>query len=324
MVTSAQPITAEGTWVLITTYRRPELLRKLLESLSRVHMPSNSELTAPRIIVVDNAPEPEVLDFVAEIWPTAVRVHQSEPGVVAARNASLEAVPESAEAVIFIDDDEEVTPGWLLHLLDAINSSGADAVSGPVQPVFVEGAPAWLSDYGYVRRTDRESGPGPMRLATNNTLVRAEWFIDEGMRFNPAFNFTGGEDSDLFDRLRERGGVFWWSAEAVVTEEVPAERATKYWLRSRALRGGTVRALKHRQRYGSGATVSARIAVEGSGRAAYGALRRASARLRRRPVTYTDDYYLCEGVGMLKSLIGSDHEEYARPAPQPNAPSSHP
>lgn len=296
-------LSPESTWVLVCTYRRPHLLAPLLDSLAAEGV--------RRLVVVDNAPEPETQDLVAERFPPAVYVHEPTPGLVSARNASLEAVPQDARAVIFLDDDEEVASGWFDALLKCAEDSGADAVGGPVLPIFDGGEPEWVASYGYVRATERPTGPGPQRLATNNTLVRAEWFTRRGLRFDDAFNVTGGEDSDLFDRLRSEGASFWWCAEAVVTEHVPAERTTKEWLRRRALRGGTVRALKHRRRGTPGGSL--RIAGEGLARAVYGSLRRAEARARRRPASYTHDYYLCEGIGMLQSVIGRSHAEYARP-----------
>ena len=318
---SARPmLTAANTWVLICTYNRNDLLSDLLESLRTVEIPAG-EMPAgpgpshPQIVVVDNAERPRADHLVKESYPEAVYIHQPRPGIATARNTSLQAVPEEAAAVIFIDDDEEVTADWLSAMLECANSSGADAVAGPVLPLFPDGRPPWLGTYGYVRRTDFPTGPHQRRLATNNTLVRAEWFTDQGFRFDERFNFTGGSDSDLFERMLNAGARHWWCAEAEVTEKVPAERATKQWLRRRAVRGGTVRAMKLRRRPSSdAAAVAVRIAAEGAARAGYGSLRRAGKRLRRRAVTYTDDYYLCEGVGMLASLTGRGRDEYGRSA----------
>lgn len=307
----------ENVWILLCTYQRNDLLIALLESLREVRLPADSALVHPQLIVVDNAPEPASEQVVKTLCPQARYLHQPQPGIATARNTSLQAVPDSAEAVIFIDDDERVSPGWFTALLETAASSGADAVAGPVIPVFDSGEPGWVSSYGYVRRTDFTTGPHQRRLATNNTLVRAEWFRPaeqggHGLRFDETFNFIGGSDSELFERMLSAGAQFWWCAEAVVSEHVPAERATKEWLRRRALRGGQVRAAKYRLR-GSGAVQAAvRISAEGAARAGYGALRRVLSRVRRRPITYTDDYYLCEGLGMLASLTGPGRAEYAR------------
>lgn len=309
-------LTADNTWVLVCTYDRNSQLTGLLASLRSVLISPPSTVQVPHLIVVDNAPHRQAESTVREHYPEATYLHQPQPGLVAARNASLDAIPPEAEAVIFLDDDEQVTSDWLLALLNVANSSDADAVGGPVAPVFIDGEPEWVASYGYVRRTDFPTGPHQRRLATNNTLVRSHWFRENGMRFDEAFNSTGGEDSDLFERMLGQGAEFWWAADALVTEDVPAERADQEWLRARALRGGAVRAMKRRRRRSEDpcgtAQALAQIAAEGLARAGYGALRRSMRRLRQQPVTYTDDYYLCEGVGMLASLAGQRHEEYAR------------
>lgn len=309
-------LNAHTTWVLVCTYRRNDLLQQLLASLRAVDMPAGSSLEQPQLIVVDNAPHPEAESLVRSAYPQAHYLHQPKPGIATARNTALQEVPADAAAVIFVDDDEKVTPGWFTALLETAAVSGADAVAGPVIPEFEQDEPDWVGSYGYVRRTDFPTGPHQRRLATNNTLVRAHWFgpagpAGQGLRFNEAFNFIGGSDSELFERMLRAGAQFWWCAEAEVSEYVPAQRATKEWLRRRAVRGGAVRAAKQRLRSGPAAAV-ARTSAEGLARAGYGSLRRFSKRVRRRPITYTDDYYLCEGLGMLQALTGRGRAEYAR------------
>jgi succinoglycan biosynthesis protein ExoM len=315
----ARTPTAENTWVLVCTYRRNDLLAQLLHSLRSVSMPPDATLAQPQLIVVDNAPEPTAQHLVRSLYPHAVYVHEPRPGIATARNTSLDALPPDAAAVIFLDDDEQVCPNWFAHLLRAARESSADAVGGPVLPIFDHGEPEWVRTYGYVRRTDFPSGPHQRRLATNNTLVQADWFHTSrhggrSYRFDETFNFIGGSDSDLFERMMHAGAQYWWCAEAVVTEHVPAERATQHWLRRRALRGGQVRAAKRRLRSAASSPAAGAVAVaaEGVARASYGAVRRFGRRFRGRPVTYTDDYYLCEGLGMLQALIGRGGAEYAR------------
>lgn len=308
-------LSAENTWVLICTYNRNELLGELLDSLARVNIHDAAGLPHVQTVVVDNAEQPRAADLVRHKLPEAIYVHQPRPGIATARNTSLQAVPAGAEAVIFVDDDEQLSEHWLTHMLGCANRSGADAVSGPVLPIFESGQPEWVASYGYVRRTDFPTGPHQRRLATNNTLVRAEWFFQRGFSFDERFNFTGGSDSDLFERMLAAGAQYWWCAEATVTEKVPQDRASRAWLRRRALRGGRVRAMKRRRRPAAGAAaLNARIAAEGVARAGYGSLRRTAKRLSGRPITYTDDYYLCEGLGMLLSLTGRGRDEYARSA----------
>lgn len=309
-------ITVEGTWILVCTYQRNEMLAQLLDSLAAVRLPADSSLTAPQVIIVDNAPERAAAQTVAEHLPSAVYLHQPVPGISSARNASLDAVPQDAQAVIFIDDDEYVPSHWLSAMIDTANATGADAVTGPVLPVFEEGEPEWLANYGFVRKLEHPEGPYRRRPATHNSLVRFEWFAERGMRFDEMFNFTGGEDSDLFERMQRAGAKYWWTKDVLIYETIPADRSTQAWLHQRASRGGYVRTLKIRRRL-PGPVVPLRIAGEGVLRLGYSAARVSAKKLRRKPVTFKDHYYWHEGLGMISALAGRRRIEYARPDAQP-------
>ncbi|GAA1170224.1 glycosyltransferase [Nesterenkonia xinjiangensis] len=298
------PVDWDRLWVCVCTYRRDDLLVELLESLRAQRAPQ-----LPRLLVVDNDPDGGSADTVRRLWPEARWVHQPRPGIAAARNAGLDALPEDADAVVFVDDDERAAPDWLAALVRTADASGADTVSGPVRSLLPPGIPADLADEGFIRRIDFPTGPWAFRPATNNVLVRADWFTQEpAFRFDEDFNFSGGEDSELFGRLQAAGAQSWWCAEAEVSEDVPAERATPEWMRARGVRSGHVRA-KKAAKVGHG---SARIAGEAMTRIALGAGRVALRRLQRRRVGYQDSLWLREGVGMLQTVTGRAREEYAR------------
>ena len=75
-----------------------------------------------------------------------------------------------------------------------------------------------------------------------NALVRASFVHDKGLRFDPAFDATGGEDTDFFGRFVRAGGVVVSSRDAIVHELVPPERTSKRYLTLRSLRAGEVHA----------------------------------------------------------------------------------
>lgn len=303
------PVRADRVWVCVCTYRRNELLAELLTSLRAAAPQELGEDVLPPLVVVDNDPAAGAAETVAELAPEAIAVHQPRPGLAVARNAALDAVPDDADAVVFVDDDERVAPGWLDALISTARSSGAATVSGPVESIFPPEASAQAVEDGAIRRTDFATGPWSLRPATNNVLVRAEWFTrSPAFRFDEAFNVTGGEDSELFGRLQAAGATSWWCAAARVSEEVPLERTTRQWLRRRGLRNGHVRALKARKAQRS----SASIAAEGAARFGAGVLRRGAVRVRGRRAGYQDRLWTREGMGMLQWLAGRARGEYAR------------
>ncbi|MDS2171575.1 glycosyltransferase [Nesterenkonia sp. CL21] len=298
------PIDWDRLWICVCTYRRNDLLAELLTSLQAQRAPQR-----PHLLVVDNDPDGGSEETVRRLWPGARWVHQPRPGIAAARNAALDALPDDADAVVFLDDDERAHPDWLAALVRTADRSGADTVSGPVRSVMPAGAPAEAAGEGFIRRIDFPTGPWRYRPATNNVLVRADWFTGEpAFRFDEDFNFSGGEDSELFGRLQAAGATSWWCAEAVVEEDVPAERATREWMRARGVRAGHVRAKKAVKAGNS----AARITGEAVARIGLGAGRVALRRLRGQSVTYQDSLWLREGVGMVQAVTGRAREEYAR------------
>ena len=62
-----------------------------------------------------------------------VYVHEPEPGIVAGRNRALSQA-HGSDALIFIDDDEIPSPGWLKALVGTWRARGCAAVTGPTPP----------------------------------------------------------------------------------------------------------------------------------------------------------------------------------------------
>jgi len=60
--------------------------------------------------------------------------------------------------------------------------------------------------------------------------------------FDPTYGLTGGEDAQLFDRLKRKGAKFIYCNEAWVSEYVPPSRTRVSYLVKRALRTGNARA----------------------------------------------------------------------------------
>jgi succinoglycan biosynthesis protein ExoM len=73
---------------------------------------------------------------------------------------------------------------------------------------------------------------------TSNTLIRGHWFSKYLLRFNNAFGLSGGEDTELFLQMAQRGARFAGDPTIVVFEDVEPERTNFSWLWRRHIRGG--------------------------------------------------------------------------------------
>ena len=73
---------------------------------------------------------------------------------------------------------------------------------------------------------------------TNNLLLDLAAVRLAEVRFDESFGETGGSDASFTAELVRAGGRLVWCDEAVVTESVPAARATRSWVLRRQLREG--------------------------------------------------------------------------------------
>ncbi len=110
------------------------------------------------IVVVDNDAGGSARD-VAEAFGTRVRyVHEPVPGIAAGRARAV-AETVGADALIFIDDDEEPRPGWLAALLGTWEAHGRPAgVVGRVSPTYAGDIDPWIQAGGFFVRKGHPTG----------------------------------------------------------------------------------------------------------------------------------------------------------------------
>ena len=301
--------------VAMLTYQRPDRIAVAVGTL-RQHL---TQVPGSRLIVVDNDVEPSARLAVEQAAGSDSRIrylHQPEPGIAAARNCALDAA-RGADLLIFIDDDEQPHERWLTSLLATWHDQYQPAaVVGPVVSIF-DGIPdPWISAGGFFRRLRHPTGAEVDTAATNNLLLDLTEVRRLGLRFDPEFGLSGGSDTVFTRQLSGAGGRIVWCDEAVVFDIVPADRATRGWVRERASRLGNSdqRAQVHLARPGlprlqvrlvGTARGSARL-LAGGARAAYGRLRGSLNHEARGTRT------ALRGVGMMRGSWGSVVSEYSR------------
>jgi succinoglycan biosynthesis protein ExoM len=295
--------------ICVATCRRPAGIRALIESLNRLEFTG----AAPRVtlIVADNDPTapafatPEEAQALSR-WPL-VYLHEPRRGIVAARNRTLSAVPEDADLVAFVDDDETVSPGWLEALLTTFRATGAAAVQGPVEPAYDAPPPEWIEALGIFRLGPFAEGEALAFAATNNSLVDARVLRRLGRAFDDRFNDTGGEDEELYGRLRASGGTIRAAARAVVYDTVPANRMTLSWVLRRWHRmGNTLGRIALLRRRGRAMRL-----VKGVGALGLGLAQAALAAPFSRVRSIRGLMEAARGAGMLSAFLHLHAAEYA-------------
>jgi succinoglycan biosynthesis protein ExoM len=234
-------VTAVEVTIAISTFRRPQGLRRLLESL-KVLVAATPTF---EIVVVDNdraGTARPVVDALRSNGFDIRYVVEPTQSISRARNRSVREA--SGRFVAFIDDDEWADPDWLAELWRAAQLTGADAVFGPVVAVLPPTTPGWIAAAGFLQPEKLDAGTQLAwhQTSTANALVRRDALLDLPELFADSFGLTGGEDSDLFCRMLERGRALVAAGSGTVYTDLPASRASARGLLKRHFRNGVVRA----------------------------------------------------------------------------------
>lgn len=230
----------EKVIVGVCTRERPELLKRCLQSL--INLPVSDAFDA-FIVVVENhvSPNQKVLvESLASVSPHPILYHhEPQIGIPFARNLIVDkALSLSANWLAFIDDDETADPDWLKALYQAAYRWRADVIQGRV----IYDYPAedrWASLQEKNGEAKSLSDGRPLRTAaTNNVLFSSHLVSSDGfnLRFDTQLKYTGGSDTDFFNRSHINGARFVYTTSAVVHEVVPIDRCSFGYLFERQAR----------------------------------------------------------------------------------------
>ena len=334
--------------IAMLTYRRNDYLAQVIPELLAQADDVSDARTTVSVLIVDNDPQagaravveaaraalgsdpaesPEPLgeddSAVSALTSRLVYVHEPEPGIVAGRNRALSQA-RGSDALVFIDDDEIPSPGWLKALVSTWRAQGCAAVTGPTPPTFEVDPSAWVVASGAFDSWEAADGAQVRSADTGNLLLDLAVVEGLGLRFDPRYGLTGGEDSLFTRQLTRAGGVIRFAAGAVVTKRVPAARARRTWVLERSLRSGSSwarvridtagpadggasgRLARLRLRLGYGAKGLAKAGIDGA--------RAGVARIRGDvPAQARYEVSSRGGLGMVVGALGGHVREYGRP-----------
>ena len=314
--------------VAVLTYRRNAYLAELLPLLLAQAGQIGQEACA-RVLVVDNDPRAGAAAVVAEAaeaaeaagaagaaagaGPRPVHVHEPVPGIVAGRNRALRECGDQ-DLLIFIDDDELPREGWLRALVAAWREHGCAAVTGPTPPVYERPPDAWVAASGAFDSWRADDGARVPSADTGNLLLDLAVVRGLGLRFDPRYGLSGGEDSLFTRSLTLAGATIRFAAGAVVDKRVPPTRATRAWVLRRSFRSGSSWA-RVRIDTATGARLPRRLgyALKGLARAGRDGARAVVARGRGDDAARAVHEVSCRGgLGMVVGAFGGRVLEYGR------------
>jgi succinoglycan biosynthesis protein ExoM len=294
--------------VCALTFRRPRGLAALLDALVDLEVPPDVEL---RFVIVDNDPAgsagEQVAAFAARTSRAVQFVVEADPGIPAARNAAI-AASRNAEFVAFIDDDEVPDRRWIVELRSIQARTGADVVTGPVEPRFEVKPPGWIVRGGFFERPRFATGASLDWATTSSVLISQRLFHHEHP-FNPAMRYTGGSDTHFFMRATMDGAKIVWADEALVFETIPVSRVSAWWLVRREYRRGNTLSICLRDLRDS-PTRRLRRLIHATLRVIQGLGLMAFALVAGRVSAVRGAQRAAFGLGMVAGLIGLRYQEY--------------
>lgn len=223
--------------VCVATFKRPGLLRKLIQSLFDQ---KNIDDIILEIIIVDNDVEKSAKEIVSEFSDTSsINISyyvQSIQNISLTRNMALDM--SSGNYIAIIDDDETADEYWIRNLIDAAVRFNADAVFGYVIPVFDPKIVQWKKQREIYFLPMGKTGDPPLFCYTTNCLINADKVNKINLRFDPKYGLTGGEDSVFFDLLSKYQSKFVVCREAISYEVVPQYRTELKFICNRYFQKG--------------------------------------------------------------------------------------
>ena len=301
--------------ICIASYRRPEGLKRLLSGLDKLAF-VKCRPPAIEVVVVDNDPAGSACELCEEIgsklrWPLDCYI-EPRRGISYTRNKAVASVKEGTDFVAFIDDDEVPETSWLDELLYVQQSYGADVVSGPVLPRFIENVPDWIIKGKFFELKRYPTGRLLDVLYTGNALVRSEIFSKLGELFDERYAATGGEDLLFFRRVHRAGYKMVWADDALVYEWVPKSRANARYIIQRAYSGAN-QFIRVELNFRTLAAVAFVRGTTASIRIIQGLLLITLSLALGRHVFIRGLQHMARGAGMLTGLTGRvRYEQYRR------------
>src|SRR5262249_51644842 len=159
----------------ICTFRRPELLRRLLRELER--QDTSGQFTFS-IVVTDNdsglSGRAVVEEFAARSRIRTIYSAEPRQNISLARNRAIDQI--DSDYIAFIDDDAFRVPEWLAQLFAVCQRPRTAGALGPVRPHFDVQPPRWVIDGRFCERPEHPTGtvmPGG-KCRTGNVLFRRD------------------------------------------------------------------------------------------------------------------------------------------------------
>lgn len=223
--------------LIIATYNRSELLLGALQSVVAQSAPHDEW----ECVVVNNNSTDDTLErvtkFIEEHKECNLRiVTEMNQGLSYARNRGIR--ESSGEYIAIIDDDERIAPDFIKAYIELFDTTpDAMAAGGPIVAEYQTKRPCWMSRFterpiantmywgDKVREFPKGRVPGGGNMALRRSAVRRYGVFDTSLGY-VGESLLGGEECDLFERLRIAEAKYYYVPKAVMYHIIPDSKLT--------------------------------------------------------------------------------------------------
>jgi glycosyltransferase involved in cell wall biosynthesis len=257
--------------VIISTYNRERYILKCLDALKEQTL-NNSYY---EIIIVNNNSTDNTHLFCSNFIKENENINltyviEDNPGLSWARNRGIKEA--KGNVLVFLDDDAFAPDHYLKEIFNYFNNieKTASAFGGKILPKYESSKPKWMSSFLMPLMSIIDLGNSIKEFPSNkypigaNMGFKAKLFKKYG-GFNTSLgrkagSMMGGEEKDLFNRLRDGNEKIVYLPNAWVYHLVPDSRLKKSFIKKQAL--GIVNSEKTRTQLINMMTYYRRIMLE--------------------------------------------------------------
>lgn len=223
--------------LIVATFNRSE---QLLTTLRSVALQSHRAEEWECIVVDNNSKDNTravVEKFISEHATLNIRYKfVEEQGLSFARNGGIREA--KGDIVAFIDDDERIVADFVSAYISLFDlHPDAMSAGGEIIAEYPTGRPRWMSRYTeepianpmsfsqHIRLFPKGRIPGGGNMAVRRKALDIVGLFDTSLG-RTGKSLTGGEESDLFERMAEHEMACYYLPRAVMYHIIPSEKLT--------------------------------------------------------------------------------------------------
>lgn len=244
--------------IIISTYNNAASLVRTLDSVVK----QDADKKLWECVVVNNNSTDDTAERVATFAKQHSEVNirlvdEPKQGLSHARNRGI--VESKGQFLAFIDDDETINEGFVSAYIDLFRNHGAFVGSGALKVCYDSARPKWMSHYtekmianpldlgNEIITITRTITPTGGNMAFNREVFNLYGNFDTALG-RKGDELFGGEENDLFDRIRDLGERVFYTPHAVAYHHIADKKLTPEYFDKLAYGVGVSKRLRAEKR----------------------------------------------------------------------------